>query len=321
MKKVVCFGGGNAIPKVVLSELKKYPVEITSVTSMTENGGSTGQLRKDFNVSPAGDISRHLISLSDAPEWKKKLFYLRFGREKFSGGHVGHRFGTVFISLTEHVLGNFEKALREIHQFLEIKNNKAFPATLDKVQLCAKLENGTKIIGEDEIDVPKKHSPNLKIKDVYLKPGVKAYPKVLEEIKEAGILIFGPGDIYSSIIPCFLPEGMKEAIQKTKAKKVFICPAMTKSGETQNFSVLDYTKEIEKYIGCELDFVIFNKSVPEKERIEEYKEEEPQLIEIVNFSEVPNTKKFIGKNLLVEEGPIIYNPKKVVEELLRLCKQ
>ncbi len=320
MKKVVCFGGGNAIPKVVLSELKKYPVEITSVTSMVDNGGSTGQLRKDFDVLPPGDIRRHLLALSEAPEWKKELWNFRFGHEEFEGGHKGHKFSNIFIAGLEYNIKDYGKVLDIVHKFLNVRG-RCLPTTIEKTQVIAILENSTKIIGEDEIDVPKKHSPNLKIKDVYLKPGVKAYPKVLEEIKEAGILIFGPGDIYSSIIPCFLPEGVKEAIQRAKAKKVFICPAMTKLGETQNFSVLDYTKEIEKYIGCELDFVIFNKSVPEKERIEKYKEEEPQLIEIVNFSEVPNTKKFIVKNLLVEEGPILHSPEKVVEELLRLCKQ
>lgn len=321
MKKIICFSGGTAMPKVILEELKKHPVQITTVTSMTENGGSTGQLREDFNISPAGDISRHLVALSNAPEWKKKLFYLRFGREKFPGGHVGHRFGTIFLSLTEYVLGDFEKALKEIHQFLEIKNHKALPATLDKVQLCAKLENGDEIVGEDEIDVPKKHNPNLKINEIYLKPRAKAYPKVLDEIKEADMLVFGPGDFYSSIISCFLPEGMKEAIQETKAKKVFICPLMTKLGETQNFSVMDFTQEIEKYIGGELDFVIFNNFIPEKERVEKYQKEEPQLIEITKFDGVPPTQKFIGKNLLVERGPILHHPGKVIEKLLKLCKQ
>lgn len=321
MKKIVCFSGGTAMPRVILEKLKRYPVKITSVTSMMENGGSTGQLREDFNISPAGDISRHLVALSDAPEWKKKLFYLRFGREEFPGGHIGHRFGTVFISLTEYVLRDFEKALKEIHKFLEIKNHEALPATLDKVQLCAKLKNGEELIGEDEIDVPKKHNPNLKIKEVYLKPEAKAYLKVLERINESDLLVFGPGDFYSSIIPCFLPKGIKEAIQETKAKKVFICPLMTKLGETQDFSVMDYTEETEKYIGCELDFVIFNNFMPEEERIKKYKEEEPQLIEIVNFDDVKNSGKFTGKNLLVEEGPILHSPEKVIEELLKLCKQ
>jgi len=319
--KVVCFGGGNAMPRVVLEELKKYPVEITSVTSMVDSGGSTGQLRKELNVLPPGDIRRHLLALSEAPEWKKELWNFRFGNEEFEGGHKGYNFANIFIGSLEYILKDYEKVLDIAHEFLEIKNHKALPATLDKVHLCAELENGEKIVGEDEIDVPKKHNPKLKIKEVYLKPEAKAYPKVLEKIKEADQLIFGPGDFYSSVIPCFLPKGMKEAIQKTKAKKVFICPLMTKLGETQNFSVMNYTKEIEKYIGCELDFVLFNNFIPEKERVEKYKSEEPQLIKIVDFSELPNTKKFVGKNLLVKEGPILHHPKKVIEEILKLCRQ
>ena len=318
--KVICFGGGNVVPKLILEPLKKHPVEITSVTSMVDNGGSTGQLRKDFNVLPPGDIRRHLLALSEAPEWKKELFKFRFGHEEFDGGHKGHNFANIFIAGLEYITKDYEKVLGIVHEFLEVKG-KCLPATIEKTQVAAILENGDEIVGEDEIDVPKEHNPNLKIKEVYLKPKAKAYSKVLDEIKEADVLIFGPGDLYSSIISCFLPEGMKEAIQKAEAKKVFICPAMTKLGETQNFSVIDFTQEIEKYIGCELDFVLFNNFIPEKERIDTYKKEEPQLIEIVNVDNVPDTKKFVGKNLLVKDGQIIYSPEKVIEEILKLCKQ
>ena len=317
--RIVCFGGGSALPKVVLEELKKYPVKITSVTSMLESGGSTGQLRKNFNILPPGDISRHLIALSKAPQWKKSLFYFRFGKEKFPGGHIGHRFGTVFIALLEYLLKDFEKANKITHEFLEIKNHQALPATLQKTNLFATLENNQIIKGEDEIDIPKKHNPKLKIKKVFLGPPVKAYSETIKAIKKSDFIIIGPGDIYSSLIPCFLPKGIKETIAKSRAKKIYICNIMTKLGESNNFSVKDFTKEIEKYIGCSFDFVLYNNKIPDKNRLKRYKKEEHLFLDLVKTEELDG-KKFIGRNLLIKKGPLLHDSKKVVNILLKLCK-
>jgi len=320
-KKIVCLGGGNLVPRVILEPLKKYPAKIVSITSMTENGGSTGQLRKDFNILPVGDISRHLVGLSDAPEWKKDLFYLRFGKEKFPGGHVGHRFGTVFISLMEYTLGgNFEKALEVAHDFLEVKKHKALPATINKVQLMAELENGKIIEGEDEVDVPKKHNPKLKIKKVFLKPRAKVFPPTKKAILEADIITLGPGDFYSSTVPCLLPAGMKEAFGKTKSKKILICNTMTKLGETNDFSVLDFAKKLEKYMGCPLDFVIYHNAVIKKGRIKKYKKKVPLARGSVKIDKNLPSQKFIGRNILVKNDFPAYDSKKIVKIILSLCR-
>jgi len=316
-KKIVCFGGGNAMPKAVLAGLKKYPVKITSVTSMLESGGSTGQLREDLNILPPGDISRHLVALSDAPSWKKNLFLFRFGREKFPDGHVGHRFGTIFIAGLEYLLKDFEKALKIAHRFLEVKRHQSLPATIKRTHVWVKLESGKHIKGEDEIDVPRLHDGRLKIKKVYLKPKARAYPPVLKAMKKADLIILGPGDLYSSIIPCFLPTGMKEAIKKTKAKKIFICNLMTKFGETNNFSVLDFVKEVEKYLACPLNYVIYNNFYPDQKRIEKYKKEHPELLDLVKFDKYP-APKFIGKILLTKNSPIEHDPKKLAKIILNL---
>lgn len=320
-KKIVCFGGGNALPKVVLTELKRYSVEITSVTSMTESGGSTGQLRKDLNILPPGDISRHLVALSKAPRWKKGLFYSRFGREKFPGGHIGHRFGTIFIAGLEYLLKDFEKALQFTHEFLEVKKHQALPATLRKTHIWATLENNQTIKGEDEIDVPKRHNPKLRIKKVFLRPKAEAYSPVLRAIKKADLIVIGPGDLYSSLIPCLLPKGIRETIRKSKTKKAFICNIMTKLGETNGFSVLDFANRIEKYMGCPLDFVLYNTRIPDKKRIKEYKKEEPLILDLVKIDKKLDRKKFIGKNLLTKSGQIVHDSNKVVKILLKLCKQ
>lgn len=316
-KKVICFGGGNAIPKLILAPLKKYSLQITSVTSMIDNGGSTGQLRRDFNVLPPGDIRRHLLALSEAPRWKKELLKFRFGHEKFPGGHKGHSLANAFIAGLEYTLGEFPKALEILHQFLEVKG-KCLPATIEQTQIIAKLENGETAFGEDEIDVPKNHDPHLKIEEVFLKPSVKAYPPVLQAIKEADLAVIGPGDLYSSVIPCLLPQGMKQAFSQTSAKKVYICNALNKLGETNSFSVLDFVEEIEKYLGEELDHVICNNFVPKKERVQQYQEEHPEFLDLVIASSDLTDDKFIAKNILLKEGPLKYDPQKIINILLSL---
>ncbi len=319
IKKFVCFGGGNAMPKAVLTPLKNYPVSITGITSMVDNGGSAGQLRVDFNVLPPGDIRRHILALSDAPQWKKDLWVFRFGHEVFDGGHKGHVFANAFIAGLENILKDYGKVVDVIHEFMEVgKNHRAFPATAEKTQIYAELENGEIVKGEDEIDVPIKHDPKLKIKKVFLKPRAKAYPPVLKAIAEAHAITIGPGDLYSSSVPCVLMEGMAEALCKSKAKKIFIVNTMTKLGETNDFSVVDFVREMEKYMGCALDYVIYNAEIPDKKRIDEYKKEEPSVIEIVKVNDGLDGKKFIGAKILAKEGAIIYDPEKLVKTIMSL---
>jgi uncharacterized cofD-like protein len=316
-KKVVCFSGGNAIPRTILTPLKKYPVDITSITSMVDNGGSSGQFREDFNVLPPGDIRRHILALSNASDWKKELWNFRFGKEKFDGGHKGHNFANAFIAGLEYNLKDYDKVLKVVNEFMEVKG-KVLPATIEQTQIYAELENGEIIKGEDEIDVPKKHDPNLKIKKVYLEPEAKAYQPSLDAVAEADLITIGPGDLYSSSIPCLLMKGMKEAFKKTKAKKIFICNTMTKLGETNNFSVSDFVNEAEKYMGCDFDYVIYNTEIPSKERLEKFKKEELGILDLVKVDKNLDEEKFIGIKIIEKTGPIVHNPEKLVKLLISL---
>ncbi len=317
MKKIVCFGGGSAMPNVVLALLKKYPVKLSGIAAMLESGGSSGQLRTDFNVLPSGDLRRQLLALSNAPKWKKELFKFRLGREVFDDGHRGHSFGNVFISGLEYILKDFKKVLKVVHNFLEVKGE-VLPATIETGHIYAILEDGEAIFGEDEIDVPRKHNPDLKIKELFLTKKIKAYLPTLKAIKEADLIIIGPGDLYSSLIPCFLPEGMAKAIQDSRAKRVYICNLLRKRGETNNFTVLDFVKEIERYLGTPLDFVIYNTKKPSAKRLVVYRKEHPEFLGFVKVNKNLPRRKFIGKNLLLPSGPIVHNPDKLVKILLKL---
>ncbi len=317
-KKIVCFGGGTALPKAVLSALRNNKFIITTITSMVDNGGSSGQLRKEFGVLSPGDIRRHILALSNAPLWKKRLWQMRFGQEKFKGGHVGHNFANVFIGGLEYVLKDYRKVLKIVNEFMEVKDHYAFPATIDKTHLWALLEDNTMVKGEEEIDVPQKHNPNLKIKKIFLKPRARAYLPALRAVKRADVIIIGPGDLYSSVLPCFLPVGMKEAIKKSTAKKVYICNLMTKLGETKGFSVYDFAREVEKYIGCPLNYVLYNIRQVRKERIKKQKKTNPLLLDMVKSDGNLDSSKFIGRDLVIKDGPIVHDEKKVKRILISL---
>lgn len=319
--KIVCFGGGNVVPSLMLEPLKKKKnILITGITSMVDSGGATGQLRSDFGILPPGDIRRHILALSSAPKWKKDLWQFRFGREEFEGGHKGHNFANIFIAGLEYVLKDYGKVIETTHDFMEVENHKALPSTIGNVQLVAELENGEIIRGEDEIDVPKKHDPNLKIKRIFLEPKAEIFPGARKAILEADVITLGPGDFYSSVLCCLLPEGMKAALGKTKAKKVLIVGLFTKLGETNNFSVSDFANETERYMGCPLDFVVYNSGNPDEKIVQEYMKKNPLISGFVKADERLDKNKFIGADLLGSSASTIYEPDKVIKNVLKICK-
>jgi len=291
--KIVCMGGGNGMPKAVLLGLKKHPsVKISAICAMLDSGGSSGRLRKDYNIVSPGDIRRAFIALANTSPVIEELFNYRFE----AGELEGHNFANLFITALELSSNNYEKVSDEIHKMLNI-SHEVLPATLDNSHVCAELENGKIINGETNIDVPK-HNSKLKIKRVFLKPEAKIYPKALKAIKEADLIVIGPGDLYSSLAQVLLVKGASEAIRKSKAKKVYVCNLMTKKGETDNFKVTDFTNKIESFLGEELDYVLYNNKKPSKKSLEEKKKKHPELIEMVSFDEDLDKNKFIGKDFL-----------------------
>lgn len=320
LKKIVCFGGGNALPQVVLLPLKEYPLAITSITSMTDDGGSTGQLRRELGVLPPGDIRRHILAFSDAPLWKKKLWGMRFGSEEFEGGHKGHGFGNLFLAGLCMQLKSYDEVLAKCREFMEIDQKyDPLPATVSQVTLCAELENRQTIQGESEIDVPKVHDAGLRIKKVFLKPRAQAYAPALTAISQSDALVFGPGDLYSSLLPCLLPTGMKKAIAAAPGKKILIANIMNKRGETAGFEVADFAREVEKYIGTKLDHVLYNKYFPSGEDIDRARETDGSILTPVAFEGDLDADKFMAVDFL-KRGTIDNDPKKTAEAIWQLIR-
>jgi uncharacterized cofD-like protein len=272
MENIVTIGGGTGT-FTVLTALKKYPVHLTAVVTMADDGGSTGILRDQYGVLPPGDVRRALVALSDSSETMRNLFNYRFK----GGGLQGHSFGNLFLTALEKVTGNFASALQEASNILNI-NGEVAPVTLDDVRLCARLADGKIIRGETNIDIPRvaHRSP---IKEVWLEPEARMNPSLKRILKNADMIIIGPGDLYTSIIPNFLVPGVKEEIKRSKAKKVFICNLMTKKGETDGFSGKDFLDVLEKYAGKNVfDFAIFNNKKPPERFLRKYRREGAEFV-------------------------------------------
>jgi len=256
MKKIVVIGGGTG-SFTVLRGLKKYDLDITAVVSMFDSGGSTGLLRDEFGVLPPGDVRRCLIALAqDGDNTLRDLFNYRFDE---ACSLKGHSFGNLFLTALAQITGNEVAAIKKAGQLLHIKGN-VLPVSVDHAHLGAELENGHTVVGETNIDVPK-HDGKLRIKKVFIKPHASIYSETKEAILNADVIVIGPGDLYSSILPNLVVEGVSKAINASKAKKVYICNLMTKWGETNDFTASEHVKEMLKYLGGKLDFVVCNNHI------------------------------------------------------------
>lgn len=250
MKKITVIGGGTGT-FVVLSGLKQYPLDLSVVVSMMDSGGSTGKLRDQLGVLPPGDLRQCLVALSEAPLLWRRLFLYRFE----TGDFMGHNFGNIFLAALEKVSSSYDEAIQTASFVLKTKG-KVIPVTHDKVHLVAEYENGKVVTGEGLID--ENHSEKAKIKKAYLKPEAIASKNAIQSIESSDFLIIGPGDLYTSIIPVLLTNGIKESIAKSKAKIIYIMNLMTKSGQTSNYKALNHVRDLEKYLGKKLDYILVN---------------------------------------------------------------
>ncbi len=302
------------MPKAVLSGLKKKPVLISAICAMLDSGGSAGRLRRDYKIISPGDIRRAFLALANTSPVVENLFNFRF-----QGGDLkDHNFANLLITALELSTENYEKTIKEIKKILNIEHE-VLPSTLEKAHLYARLENGKTIKGETNIDVPR-HNGNLKIKKVFLKPKARAYPKALEAIKKGDIVVIGPGDLYSSLAQILLTEGMAEAIRKSKAKKMYVCNLMTKHGETNSYGVEDFSSQIEKIIGGDLNYVVYNNKKIDSRRVGKYKKKNKELLELVKPGNFLNKDKFIGVDIVSSSGDIIHDPQKLSKIILKLAK-
>lgn len=272
--KIAVIGGGTG-SFTILSALKNHTKQLAALVNMADDGGSTGVLRDEFGTLPPGDVRQCLVALSDSSK-VRELFDYRFEEGTFKG----HSFGNLLLTALEKTTGNFSEAIETASDILRI-NGVVIPSTLDNVRLKMEWPEASLILkGERVIDANYfKYDPRRA--NLSLVPEATANPMAVRAIMEADLVVVAPGDLYTSIGPLLIIDGIKKALIETKAKKAYICNLVTKAGQTEGFSVSDHAAEIERFVGRGfLDYVLYNKQKPDKKLFKKYQEEQAYLVKI-----------------------------------------
>jgi len=272
MARIACIGGGTGLHTLLLGLKEVFAdAQLSAIVTMMDSGGSTGRLRDEFGYLPPGDVRQSLVALSDAPQELRALMQHRFNA---SGSSLdGHVVGNILLTAFKDITGDEYAAIEAMERVLRIRG-KVFPVTVDNCHLVARLEDGTLIKGETDIDIPK-HDPSLKILEVFLEPNATLFPRTKEVLEDAQFIIIGPGDLYTSIMPNLAVQGMVEALQQAKrggTKIIFVTNTMTKHGETNGFGASDFYNIIKTKIGP-IDAVIVNNGKISDEQRDAYLKE------------------------------------------------
>ena len=276
--KIVSVGGGSG-QSITLRAVKYLTDQVSAIVTMFDSGGSSGQLRREFGYLPFGDVRQCLLALANTDDSNRRMI-AEFMRYRFAteSSLRGHALGNLLLAaLTEHQ--GLEYAINELSMMLQVKG-RVLPVTFENTELVADLQDGTSIEGEAQIDQRKSSSP--KISSVHLNHKIQVNPAVIEAIRAADLLILGPGDLYTSIIPNFLPLGVREVLQSPQIPVVcYVSNLMTKFGETDDYKVSDFARELCKYMGLEkLDYVLADNTHFPEGVLKHYEAENARPIEV-----------------------------------------
>ena len=250
---IVAIGGGTGL-SVLLRGLKQHTRRITAVIGVTDDGGSSGRLRREMGIIPPGDFRNCIVALSDEDSLLKELFQYRFPE----GSELqGHSFGNLFIAAMTDVTNSFEDAITESSRILSV-TGQVVPATIENVNLSVKLADGRFIKGESKVK-----ESSSEIEELFIDPpDAEASPAAIKAIGEADLIVIGPGSLYTSILPNLMVPGIVDAISESKGIKYYICNVATEIGETQHFNVIKHIDVLERYLGSGiLDMIIANDNI------------------------------------------------------------
>jgi uncharacterized cofD-like protein len=310
---MVALGGGTGLSSL-LKGLKELPVDLTAIVTVTDDGGSSGRLRKELQILPPGDIRNCLVALSRSESLLSRLFQYRFG----DGGEIeGHSFGNLFIAAMTGVIGDFGSAVREASNILAIKGH-VIPVTNDNVQLIAQFDDGSEITGETAICEARKRITKMDL----LPASPKANQEALSAIDDANMIVMGPGSLFTSIIPNLLVPGVAEHINSSDAKIVYICNVMTQPGETDGFSASDHVNAIlEKTQLKRIDIVVVNSRRASRTLMERYETKG-------QFWVAPTVKKIedlgirvVAADMLLQSDLLRHNPNLLAAILIALVNE
>lgn len=248
--RIVVIGGGTGLSSL-LRGLKKYTNAITAVVAVTDDGGSSGMLRRELGVLPPGDIRNCLVALSEQETLMSRLFQYRFPAP---GSLGGHSFGNLFITAVSSLAGGFDNGIAYASKVLAVCGE-VLPVTLSPVTLQAVLTDGKIVDGESNIA----HS-SAAIREISIRPGPPpAGPRVVEAIRAADAVVIGPGSLYTSIIANFLVRGIVPAVRRLRVPRIYVANIMTQPGETSGYSLKDHVRALEQHAGERvIDYVVAN---------------------------------------------------------------
>ncbi len=310
--RIVVIGGGTGL-SVMLKGLKKHTSHLTAVVTVTDDGGSSGRLRSQLGVLPPGDIRNCLVALAETESLMDKVFQHRFSA---GDGLQGHSLGNLLLVALTDITGDFVSAIREVSQVLKVRGQ-VLPATLEYVNLAARMKDGSIVTGETSI---RRH--DQKIERVFLIPEkCLPAPETLEAIREADAIILGPGSLYTSIIPNLLVHGVVSAIEESRAVTCYVSNIMTEKGETDDYSAADHLRVILEHLGKQIiDYVIVNSGSIDEKRLKRYREEKAVPVRISSEEILSMGMRLVEEDLVSDTDVAWHEPNKLARVIVDIIK-
>jgi uncharacterized cofD-like protein len=315
-KKILTIGGGSG-QYALLSGLRDLDqIDITAVVSMVDSGGSTGRLRDELGILPPGDVLKCILALSQHRDIARNIFLKRFTGDRRL---LGHNAGNMLLTMLSRYTGSFPSGVHALAEILDT-HGKILPVTIDKATLVAELTDGSRIYGETAIDIPR-GTQREKIRDVFLVPhhsdSISIYPPVIDEIRSAHTIIIGPGDLFTSILPSLIVPGVKEALQKTRARILYVINIMTKFGETHQFTGRDFVRTLDECIQRSIDGIIYNTGRPDEKLLARYREQKAEFVKIDNHDGWWENRTVYESDLLDTSGGIVRHDSTKLADLIK----
>ncbi|HET9741591.1 MAG TPA: YvcK family protein [Terriglobales bacterium] len=326
--RIVAMGGGTGL-STILRGLKRYVphnvndvpdnaadssriADLTAIVTVTDDGGSSGRLRKEFNILPPGDIRNCLVALSEDEALLSRIFQYRFDT---GAGLEGHNFGNLFVTALAAVTGDFAEAVRESSKILATRGT-IFPSTVSNVQLEASMDDGSVVFGETNITASKHRIVRLRMVPEDAQP----LPQSLEAIAEADMITIGPGSLFTSLVPNLLVHGIPEAIAASKAVKVYVCNLMTQANESLGLTAADHISKLYEHAGKPIfDYAIVNTAPISGSLQAKYALEGASKIVVdCEAIEALGVRCIMG-NFVAEGGVVRHATDRVAAELLKLA--
>lgn len=316
--RIVVLGGGTGL-FTALSGLRRHDVHLSAVVTMADSGGSSGRLRDEFGTLPAGDVRRCLVALAaddSSSMLLRQLFEYTFER---GGGLAGHSFGNLLLTALDNLTGGMDHAIAEAARLLRVKGE-VLPVTLEQTHLFATLADGTILAGEAAID---QRRDTVRIERVSLDPPVRATEAAQQAIRAADMVVIGPGDLFTSLVPTLLVDGIREAIAASPAVTVYVCNVMTKHGETDGFAASDFLRVVAGVLGegvLDAALISYYESIP-RDVLARYQSERSSLVAIDQEHCYQYVPRLMVRPLAAAGTLVRHDPDRLADALLALLQE